>query len=57
MEDYEYLVLLEKTVGRRAVEKEVLSVTRSWRDWEKDPNALFAARERIARQIVSAGNE
>jgi hypothetical protein len=57
MEDYEYFVLLEKAAGRDAAEKEVLRVARSWSDWEKHPDALLAARERIARKIVSAGGK
>ncbi len=57
MEDYEYFALLEHVAGREAVEKEVLHVTRSWWDWERDPDALLAARQRIARQILSAGEK
>jgi len=57
MEDFEYFALLEKAKGREAVEKEVLRVTRSWWDWEKDPNALLAARDRIARQITAAAGK
>ena len=57
MEDYEYFSLLEKAAGRKAVEKEVLRITRSWWEWEKHPESLFAARESIARQIISSGSE
>lgn len=57
MEDYEYFSLLEKATGRKAVEKEVLRITRSWWEWEKHPESLFAARESIARQIISSGSE
>jgi len=57
MEDYEYFVLLEKAAGRQAAEEEVLSVTKSWWDWQKDPEALLAARERIARRIAARGGE
>jgi len=53
MEDYEYFVLLEKATGRTPIEKEVLSVTGSWWDWQRDPDVLFAARKRIARKILS----
>jgi hypothetical protein len=57
MEDFEYFTLLEKAAGREAAEKEVLRVTRSWWDWEKNPEALLAARERIARQIIAGGGK
>ncbi len=57
MEDYEYFALLEKAAGRQVAEEEVLSVTRSWWDWERNPDALFAARERIARKVLSSAEE
>jgi len=57
MEDYEYFALLEKIAGRDAVEKEVLTVTRSWWDWENNPEALLAARQRVARKILSAAGK
>jgi hypothetical protein len=54
MEDYEYFALLEKATGRQVAEEEVLGVTRSWWDWEREPDALFAARERIAQKLLSS---
>jgi hypothetical protein len=53
MEDYEYFVLLEAAAGREEAEREVLRVSRSWTEWEKDPSVLLAARERIAKRILS----
>jgi hypothetical protein len=57
MEDYEYFALLEKSAGRGAVEKEVLTVTRSWWDWERKPEVLLTARQRIAAKIRSAAGQ
>ncbi|MDP2898609.1 MAG: DUF6067 family protein [bacterium] len=57
MEDYEYFALLEKALGREEVEKEVLTVTRGWWDWERSPEVLLAARQRIAAKIKSAAGK
>lgn len=53
MEDYEYFAVLEKAIGRDGVEKDVRTVARSWWDWERNPEALLAARQRIAARIAS----
>ncbi|MCL4401768.1 MAG: DUF4091 domain-containing protein [Acidobacteria bacterium] len=46
VEDYEYFVLAhDKTVAA--------SLGRSWTDWETDPARYYAAREELARAIVS----
>lgn len=57
MEDYEYFALLEKAIGREAVEREVLSVARSWWDWQRNPDALLAARQRIGAKVASGATQ
>jgi len=52
LEDYEYLWLLaQKLGGRDAAREACLPVARSLTSFTRDPDALGAQRERIARQI------
>jgi len=52
MQDYDLCALLAAKKGREAADAIVRQVARDWRDWEKDPQALFKARERLARAIL-----
>jgi len=52
MEDYEYLALLEKLAGRKAVKRIVDRVAPNWWDSSKDGGQFFAAREELAEQIL-----
>ncbi|MEN6406914.1 MAG: glycoside hydrolase domain-containing protein [Thermoguttaceae bacterium] len=51
MEDYEYFVLLEKQAGPEAVQKIVDRIAPNWWDYTRDPEAILAARQEIARKI------
>jgi len=51
MEDYEYLALLAKRGKKDVADAEARKLARSWFDWEKDPTALLAARQRVAEAI------
>jgi hypothetical protein len=48
MEDYEYLVL----AGEAGLEK-AKAIASSWTQWETDPAKLLAAREELAKIILS----
>lgn len=52
-EDYEYIKLAEKRLGRKAVEEMVRPLLRSQTDFTRDPAALSALRERLAGAIPS----
>lgn len=51
MEDYEYLHLLAGKIGRDKAIALAKRIGRTWRDWEKDPAKLLAARTELARMI------
>jgi hypothetical protein len=51
MEDYEYFALLAKRGDRTWVEQHVRSLARSWFDWERDPQSLLSARQRMAIRL------
>jgi hypothetical protein len=54
IEDYEYLVMLDR-LGRSAeAERIVRRLTESWFQWDKDPAAYEKARAEIAAMIVAA---
>jgi hypothetical protein len=53
MEDYEYLAILEKLAGKKAVKKIVDTIAPNWWNFSKDPGKFLAARERLAEQILS----
>jgi len=52
MEDYEYFAILEKLIGREAVLEIVSSVAPNWWSTAEDPAIVFAAREKIASEII-----
>ena len=54
MEDYEYFVLLEKSVGREAVTKIVSTVVPDWWNFSKEPKAYITARDLIAQEILKS---
>ncbi len=56
MEDYEYLYLYEKLAGREAVLKIVDEVAHEWWESANDPNVIFSAREKIAKEIMKHQN-
>ncbi len=51
LEDYEYLWVLSQEAGLEAAREACLPVARSLTSFTRDPDALRAQRERIARQI------
>ena len=54
IEDYDYLVLLEK-MGRAAeAEKIVAPLAGSWFKWDRDPAAYDRARAQLAALILQA---
>ncbi len=53
VEDYEYLSILDKMGLRKSAEKIVLSLVRSWLDWEKDPGKYEHARKNLAEIIIT----
>ena len=57
MEDYEYFALLERLAGREAVDRIVRRTAPNWWGFSRDPAAIAAAREEIAKGIVKAQGE
>jgi hypothetical protein len=55
LEDYEYLVMLEKLKGSKTVAGIVDGIIRSAYDFDHDPQKLYGARTEIARQLDAAG--
>jgi hypothetical protein len=51
LEDYEYLVMLERLAGRTTVASIVDTIIRKTYDFERDPKLLYAAREMIGRRL------
>ena len=59
MEDYEYLVILEKLAApqgvlrsKKTVKEIVDAIAPNWWNFSKDPNEFLAAREKLAEQIL-----
>ena len=59
MEDYEYLVILEKLAApqgvlrsKKTVKKIVDAIAPNWWNFTKEPNKFLAARERLTEQIL-----
>lgn len=52
MEDYEYLMLLEKRKGKEAVDEIVRTAVPTWGTWDQDPYRLLKLRERVAQEIM-----
>ncbi len=55
MEDYEYMALAEKLVGREKVDRVVSSRARSFTDWDRDPDAYLRGRTELANLVERAG--
>jgi len=55
MEDYEYFTLLEKRGGKAIVDEVVRSAVPTWGTWNQDPHQLLTLRERLAKEIMKAG--
>lgn len=53
MEDFDYMALAAKRAGKDAVAPIVDSVATSFTDWDRDPQAYFAARQELADLIES----
>ncbi|MHB8902151.1 MAG: hypothetical protein ACYC6Y_25620, partial [Thermoguttaceae bacterium] len=53
IEDYEYLAILERAGKEAEAQKVVAGLAPSWFQWNADPAAYTAARERLAKMIVS----
>jgi len=51
LEDYEYLVLLEKKLGRPAVEKFVSTLVTSPTEWSHDTATWAKVRENIGEEL------
>jgi hypothetical protein len=51
LEDYEYLAMAEKALGKKAVTELVDSLVRKTYDFEHDPEELYAVRESIGAQL------
>jgi hypothetical protein len=51
LEDYEYLMMLSKRAGRQVVAEIVDSWIRKTYDFDQDPEKLYAARERMGREL------
>jgi hypothetical protein len=54
IEDYEYLAILEKAGLADKAQEIVLSVAKSFFDWDKDPAACQKARAKLAELIATA---
>ena len=52
MEDYEYMAILEKLAGKKAVKKIVDIIAPNWWNFSKNPGKFLAARERLAGEIL-----
>lgn len=52
MEDYEYLKILADLGDKEFVDKEVDKIFQTWFSWEKEPDKLMEARERLAKRIL-----
>jgi hypothetical protein len=51
MEDFDYMALAAKRAGKDTVTPVVDSVATSFTDWDRDPQAYFAARQELATLI------
>jgi len=51
MEDFEYMALAAKAVGKEKVDQLVSSLARSFTDWDRDPNAYMRGRAELARLL------
>ncbi|HUP24286.1 MAG TPA: glycoside hydrolase domain-containing protein [Thermoanaerobaculia bacterium] len=52
LEDYEYLVLLERSGNAELARREVAKLARSVFDWDRRPEALYAARRALAGALA-----
>ena len=51
LEDYEYLVMLTKLAGQKAVADAVNGFIHKTYDYDQDPQKLYAVREWMGREI------
>jgi chemotaxis methyl-accepting protein methylase len=52
MEDYEYLAILEKLAGQKAVKEIVNIIAPNWWNFSRDGKQFLATREKLAEQIL-----
>jgi len=52
-EDYEYLAMLRRAGRGDEAMRQVLTVARSWSDWERDPEAYQRVRQALAEMILA----
>ena len=52
MEDYEYLAILEKLAGQKAVKEIVDIIAPNWWNFSRDGRQFLTAREKLAKQIL-----
>ncbi len=52
MEDYEYFRILEDLGDNEFVDKQVREIIQTWFSWERSPDRLMEARERLAKRIL-----
>jgi hypothetical protein len=52
MDDYEYLAILEKLAGQKAVKEIVDIIAPNWWDFSRDGRQILAAREKLVEQIL-----
>ena len=53
IEDYELLAILERAGQSKAADEIVKPLAEDWFQWEKDPSAYEAAREKLAKLILA----
>jgi Glycoside hydrolase 123, catalytic domain/Glycoside hydrolase 123 N-terminal domain len=56
LEDYEYLILLEKRKGAAAVDAALKGLIRSAWEYDQDPKVLYSVREQIGRQLAGSSS-
>jgi hypothetical protein len=54
LEDYEYLVALQRLGGEEEADRLVAKLIRKTYEWERDPTALMAVRTAVAQRIEKA---
>jgi hypothetical protein len=57
LEDYEYLILLARHSGSKAVAQHVDSLVRTAYDFDKNPEKLYAVREEMGNELSRIGSE
>lgn len=57
MDDYDYIALLSSIGHREFALEQVRTVARSWGDWDQEPAAFYAARQRLGEQLNSLADQ